>query len=74
MLRQGKYKYSNILNKKFPIFGKCYLYLNYFYVFKRTRSTKGSREETKRREESLTKTTRSNGRCFLLENMYLLCV
>lgn len=37
------------------------MYWNEFYMYKRTKSTKGNNEETKRREESLT-ITRPKGR------------
>lgn len=37
------------------------MYWNEFYMYKRTKSTKGNNEETKRKEESLT-ITRPKGR------------
>lgn len=49
------------------------MYWNEFYMYKRTKSTKGNNEETKRKEESLT-ITRPKGRktCgFFTREIYL---
>lgn len=49
------------------------MYWNEFYMYKRTKSTKGNNEETKRKEESLT-ITRPKGRKtfgFFTKEIYL---